>query len=152
MSETKWEIREATMEDASSLTTCMVMAYSTYNERLDGAFLPPMHVDYKEEIASFPVFVIEDKEEIIGASIVMYEDDYLQIANIAVRPDYQGEGLGRVLMEFAESIARDKGYSEMRLATHALLTENRSYYLHLGWEESGRDETRIYMKKAITEK
>ena len=52
-------------------------------------------------------------------------------------------------MKFAESVAQDKGYTELRLATHILLTENISLYEHLGWSEIERDEVRVYMKKEI---
>ncbi len=79
----------------------------------------------------------------------MPEDEYMMIANVAVHPQFRGNGLGRGLMEFAEAEAKRKGYSELRLATHLLLTENLSLYSHLGWSETGRDESRIYMTKVI---
>ena len=52
-------------------------------------------------------------------------------------------------MKFAESKARENGFSELRLATHVLLNENISLYRHLGWEVAGRDETKVFMKKEI---
>ena len=108
-----------------------------------------MDIYYEEEITYFPVWVAESDKEIVGGLILMFEDDYTTIANVAVRPDFQGTGLGRGLMEFAESEAKRKGYLEMRLATHLLLKENISFYLHLGWSEIGHDDTRVYIKKRI---
>ena len=128
----------------------MDRAYTKYVDRLDGKRLPPMDVDYEEEIAAFPVWVAESENEIVGGLIVMFEDDYMTIANVAVHPDFQGNGLGRGLLDFAESEAQRRGYAEIRLATHVLLTENVSFYRHLGWSEIGRDDTRIYMKKNIS--
>ena len=128
----------------------MDSAYTEYLDRLDGKRLPPMDVDYEEEIAAFPVWVAESENEIVGGLIVMFEDDYMTIANVAVHPDFQGNGLGRGLLDFAESEAQRRGYAEIRLATHVLLTENVSFYRHLGWSEIGRDDTRIYMKKNIS--
>ena len=52
-------------------------------------------------------------------------------------------------MRFAETKAKDNGYSELRLATHILLIENVSLYLYLGWTEIDQDEVRVYMKKDI---
>lgn len=78
------------------------------------------------------------------------EDECMTIANIAVHPDFQGNGLGRGLMEFGETQAKQKGYSELRLATHILLKENLSLYSHLGWSEIGRDKSRIFMIKNIS--
>ena len=56
---------------------------------------------------------------------------------------------GGGLLEFAETVAKEKAYCELRLATHILLTENISLYEHLGWSEIERDETRVHMKKEI---
>ena len=127
----------------------MNRAYSKYVNRLNGKRLPPMEVDYEEEIVSFPVWVAESGKEIVGGLILMFEEDYTTIANLAVRPDFQGKGLGRELIDFAESEAKLRGYVEIHLATHVLLTENISFYLNLGWTEIGRDQTRVYMKKNI---
>ena len=79
----------------------------------------------------------------------MPEDENMTIANIAVHPKFQGNGLGRDLMKLGEADARRKGYSKLRLATHILLTENLSLYSHLGWLEIGRDGSRVYMEKRI---
>lgn len=80
---------------------------------------------------------------------MMYEKEYASIANIAVHPEFQGHGLGAGLMNFAISKAREMNYSELRLATHVLLIENVSLYLHLGWSEIARDDVRVYFKKEI---
>ena len=80
---------------------------------------------------------------------MMFEKDYALIANIAVHPRFQGKGLGAQLMSVAETKARKKQYSELRLATHVLLTENVSFYLRLGWSEIERDDVRVYMSKKI---
>lgn len=149
MNTKKWSIRKAIINDARNLKSCMEMSYSKYLNRLNGKPLPPMEVDYEEEIANFPVWVAEFNKEIVGGLILMFEDDYATIANVAVRSDFQGKGLGRGLIDFAESEAKSRGYSEIRLATHILLTENVSFYHNLGWIEIGRDETRVYMKKNI---
>jgi len=52
-------------------------------------------------------------------------------------------------MRFAESTVRQRGFSEIRLATHVLLEENLSLYRHLGWQETARDEQRVFMKKSL---
>ena len=49
----------------------------------------------------------------------------------------------------AEAEAKQRGYQELRLATHVALEDNVALYQHLGWIESGRDETRVYMTKAV---
>lgn len=145
----RWTIRKAAISDAKSLSECMQAAYEIYTPRLGGKSLPPMIVDYEEEIRSYSVWVAESEYKLVGGLILMPEDGHMTVANIAVHPQFQGNGLGRGLMEFAEAAAQTKGYSELHLATHVLLTENLSLYSHLGWLEVGRDESRIYMRKRI---
>ena len=145
----EWHIREAIPEDSDSLKNCMESAYSTYQERMGGARLPPMDVDYLSEIKNYPTWVVESDRSILGGLIMMFENDRASIANIVVDPKFQGQGIGGALMRFAESKAKVNSFSELHLATHALLNENISLYRHLGWEETGRDETRIFMQKRI---
>ncbi|OEH92794.1 GNAT family N-acetyltransferase [Bacillus solimangrovi] len=144
----KFKIRKAISDDAKELKNCMDAAYSVYSNRFKEK-LPPMNVDYKEEIASYPVWVAESNKKIIGGLVLIFEDKYTTVANVAVHPVYQGKGLGRSLLELAEAEAKLRGDIELRLATHVLLTENISYYLHLGWIEFDRDNTRVYMKRNI---
>lgn len=150
MPKRSWTIRKAGVSDAEALAECMHAAYMIYTSRLGGKTLPPMTVDYEEEIRSYPVWVAESDGTLVGGLILMPEDDYMTIANVAVHPQFQGHGLGRGLMALGEAEAKRQGYSELRLATHALLTENLSLYSHLGWSETGRDEYRVYMRKTIT--
>ena len=127
----------------------MHAAYMIYTTRLGGKTLPPMTVDYEEEIRSYPVWIAESDGILVGGLILMPEDDCMTIANVAVHPKFQGNGLGSSLMALGEAEAKRHGYSELCLATHLLLTENISLYRHIGWTETGRDEYRVYMKKKI---
>ncbi|MBL3527064.1 MAG: GNAT family N-acetyltransferase [gamma proteobacterium endosymbiont of Lamellibrachia anaximandri] len=143
------KIREAITEDAAGLKNCMASAYSTYQERMGGKRLPPMDVDYLSEIQNYPTWVVESKGVILGGLIMVFEEGEASIANIAVDPKSQGKGIGSSLMRFAESKAREKSFRELHLATHVLLNENISLYQHLGWKVSDRNETKVFMKKAI---
>jgi GNAT superfamily N-acetyltransferase len=127
----------------------MRAAYQTYTARLGGETLPPMAVDYEDEIRSYPVWVAESEDTLVGGLVLMPEAGFLTVANVAVHPRFQGKGLGRGLMTFAEEEARRRGYRELHLATHVLLTENGSLYAHLGWVETSRDDDRVYMRKRL---
>ena len=111
--------------------------------------LPPMVTDYSEEIRNLPTWVADSNGSIVGGLTMMFEDDKALLANVAVDPAYQGHGIGSALISFAESRAGEKGYSELHLATHVLLTENIAMYQHLGWEEIQRNQTRVVMKKKL---
>ena len=144
-----WHIREATTGDAGGLKKCMASAYARYADRMGGARLPPMDADYVSEIENYPCWVVESEGSIRGVLIMSFEKDRASIANIAVDPECQGQGIGGALMKFAESTAIKKDFRELHLATHILLQENLSLYRHLGWTETGRDDTRVFLKKSL---
>lgn len=127
----------------------MESAYATYQDRLGGARLPPMDVDYLSEIENYPCWVVESASEILGGLIMTFSADRAQIANIAVDPQAQGKGIGGKLMNFAESEAGKRGFSKLHLATHAKLSENISLYQHLGWKLNGKEGNRVYMQKKL---
>lgn len=143
------KIRQATVEDSPGLEKCMQSAYAAYRARMDGKRLPPMDVDYRSEIENYPVWVVESEGHIIGGLVMDFGNGKASIANVAVSPGFRGQGLGGRLMRLAETTARENNFSELHLATHVLLDENVSLYSHLGWEETGRDESRVEMKKKI---
>lgn len=126
----------------------MHAAYQTYSDRIDITHLPPMNIDYVEEIRTSEVWIAVSEETLAGAMILVADADQFLIANIAVHPEFQGNGLGRRLIDFAQSQASQRAYTEMHLATHPLLIENISLYTHLGWIEYARDRSHIRMKKS----
>ena len=145
----QWNVRQAVVKDSVELQECMELAYASYKDRMEGKRLPPMDVNYSDEIRDYPSWVAVSGCVVVCGLIMMFEKEYASIANIAVHPEFQGQSIGSRLMKFAETKAKDKGYSELRLATHILLIENVSLYLHLGWTEIDRDEVRVYMRKDI---
>lgn len=147
--EPRWHIREAASDDAEGLQTCMESAYAVYQKRMGGVRLPPMDVDYSSEINDYPSWVVESEGKILGGLIMAFENDQASIANIAVDPECQGQGIGGALMKFAETKAKENNFSDLHLTTHVSLPENVALYRHLGWEETSRDGTKVYMKKEI---
>ncbi|HJP17658.1 MAG TPA: GNAT family N-acetyltransferase [Nitrospinota bacterium] len=144
-----WHIREASTEDADGLKNCMEAAYTAYQDRMGGVRLPPMDVDYLSEINNYPTWIVEAEGKILGGLIMSFENNQASIANIAVDPKCQGQGIGGALMKLAESKARENNFSELHLTTHVLLHENVSLYRHLDWEETSRNEAKVFMKKDI---
>jgi len=144
-----WRIREALPTDADELQSSMESAYGIYVERLSGTRLPPMDLDYENEIREFPTWVVECDNRVVGGLTMLFGENHAVLANIGVHMDCQGLGIGGGLMKYAEKKAREKNFPEIRLATHVLLEEIVSLYLHLGWKETKRDETRVYMKKDL---
>ena len=146
-------LRTARPDDRAAVEAIVEAAYSVYVERI-GKPPGPMLDDYAELIEAGAVSVIEDGDGAIAALIVLLaKPDHLLLDNIAVRPDRQGRGLGRRLVAFAEAEARRLGHAELRLYTHATMTENIALYTRLGFRETGRGREagydRVFMAKRL---
>ena len=146
-------IRRAKPEDRATVEAIVQDAYGIYIERI-GKPPGPMLDDYARLIADGAVSVLEDADAAIAAIIVLLaKPDHLLLDNIAVRPDRQGQGLGRQLIGFAEAEARRLGFTELRLYTHETMTENIALYTRLGFVETGRGHEagydRVFMTKRL---
>ncbi len=103
-----------------------------------------------------------EKEDIL---ICLFDDDKLEgcclltevapktfrLRQMAVISGLQGKGMGKVLMQFAENIARDRGYK--RIMMHARKTAV-GFYEKLGYIKTSDEFTEVnvphyYMEKAL---
>jgi GNAT superfamily N-acetyltransferase len=146
-------IRCARPADRAAIERIVRAAYGLYVERI-GKPPGPMLDDYTALISDGRVSVLEEADRTMAAIIVLLpEPDHLLLDNIAVRPDRQGQGLGRRLIAFAEEQARRLGHSEVRLYTHEKMTENIALYTRLGFVETGRGQqagyNRVFMAKRL---
>jgi ribosomal protein S18 acetylase RimI-like enzyme len=145
-------IRRAREGEAEVVRDVVHAAYAHYVARI-GKPPGPMLDDYAARIASGQAWVLEDADAIAGILVLEERADSLLLDNIAVRPECQGAGHGRALMAFAEAEARRRGFAEIRLYTHALMTENQALYRRLGYVETARATEkgfdRVYMAKAL---
>ena len=146
-----WKLRRANPQDASALALCVNAAY--YPEfSLIGRLISILEAYYAEQITLYQVWVAVDKEEIIGGMVLVPKEYHMLLANIVVRPDHQGKGIGRALLELADDEALSQGYPEIHLYTDKAMTENIDMYRRSGWTEiqsGGQRGRRIFMRKCL---
>jgi ribosomal protein S18 acetylase RimI-like enzyme len=145
-------LRSATAADVPRLTELVNAAYSHYVDRIGGP-PRPMTDDYAQVVRTHGVIVAERDAEIVGLVVIGADDEGFYIDNVAVDPSQQGGGVGRALLERAESAARDAGYDSIYLYTHELMAENLALYSRIGYVEFDRrlhDGARIvYLRKQL---
>ena len=145
-------IRPARIGEAAIIAAIVNQAYAPYVARI-GKPPGPMLDDYAQRVAAGQAWVLERDGEIIGILVLIEQSDQFLLDNVAVRPDCHGGGHGRALVAFAEDEARRRGWREIRLYTHALMTENQAIYRRLGFVDTGRvtekGYDRVYMTKAL---
>ncbi|WP_226568936.1 GNAT family N-acetyltransferase [Mangrovibacter yixingensis] len=147
------EIRPAQSSDVSAIEHIIDSAYSHYIERI-GRKPAPMNCNYQEIVNSGDVWVLTNQGDVIGLIVLHCESNHVSVGSLAIAKMYQGKGLGKALLAYAESHARNVGVSELRLYTNEKMYENLQIYSRLGWQEYGRAEQdgyrRVFMRKILS--
>jgi GNAT superfamily N-acetyltransferase len=146
-------IRKAHAEEADAVREVVRAAYQHYVPVI-GREPAPMLDDYAALIAANQVWVLEDTRGLAGVLVLQDGPDCFLLENIAVRPDRQGLGFGRRLLDLAEAEARRCGWGAVTLYTNALMVQNIAIYTGRGYVETGRRTEkgfqRVYMEKRLT--
>jgi GNAT superfamily N-acetyltransferase len=113
----------------------------------------PMSADYAQAVANHQIELLHRGATLLGLIEMMPRDDHLWIENIAVRPESQGQGLGRLLLAQAERLAAELGQAELRLLTNADFAANVVLYERNGYRVTRREAfmggTTLYMSKNL---
>lgn len=145
-------IRLARPDDVDVVREVVDGAYRHYIARM-GKPPGPMLDDYARRIADGQTWVMDDAGRITGILVLEEAPEGLLLDNIAVRPDQQGKGVGRALLEFAEAEARRRGFPTIYLYTHEMMVENIALYTRIGYVETRRvtekGYDRVYMTKRL---
>lgn len=145
-------IRAADSRDIAAVRDIVDAAYRIYIPRI-GKKPGPMLDDYAARIAADQIWVMDEGSAIAGILVLEETLDGFLLDNIAVAPAHQGKGHGRALLHFAEAEAARKGFGEIRLYTHVLMTENIELYRRIGYVETARVTEkgfdRVYMVKHL---
>jgi tRNA (guanine37-N1)-methyltransferase len=137
-----WEIVKASPADAAELLTLQracVVQEAVANQTL---LLPPLHEgldDVAATIAAKHVWVVRIEGRLVGSVQAVADGDTWEIGRLMVAPDLQGRGLGRALLEHAES-ARPADATAYRLFTGAASEANLRRYKRAGYRVVGPDE------------
>ncbi len=95
-------------------------------------------------IASF------DDDEMLGCCMLTpINKDTVQLRQMAVPDKLQGKGIGAAIMSFAETLARDKGYTKMIM--HARDTAI-GFYEKFGYRSIGKSFTEVNLPHHLMEK
>lgn len=148
----EYRIRLARPDEADAIRDVVRRAYAMYVPRMDKE-PGPMLDDYEKRVADGATFVLAVEGTLAGILVLLAYDDHLLMDNVAVETGFQGRGIGKALVAFAEEEALRRGYREIRLYTHETMVENIAMYAKLGYREVGRGNQagydRVFMRKAL---
>ena len=103
-----------------------------------------------KEISYLHIGCLDNLENKIigGLMLVPLDDKQIRMMQVAVSPKYQGKGIGRELVSYAEKRAKEAGYSQIIM--HAMLSVV-NFYEKLGFRQEGDifDENGITFAKMV---
>jgi len=113
----------------------------------------PMAADYEAAVRDHRVDLAFIGEELAGLIEMIPEDEALLIENLAVAPAFQGRGIGRLLLDHAETVAAWLGKPGIGLYTNTAFAENVALYQRLGYridrEEPYLGGFTVYLSKPV---
>lgn len=97
------------------------------------------------EVASFPHFEMIsafDGDKLVGLSGYwiasrLYSGFYLEPDNVIIDQHYRSQGIGKLMMDFLESIAKEKGCKMMMLDAYIVNTAGHKFYEREGFVAKG---------------
>ncbi|MBS1921214.1 MAG: GNAT family N-acetyltransferase [Bacteroidetes bacterium] len=91
-----------------------------------------------------------DEDQMLGCCMLVEENPAtVRLRQMAVLNDLQGKGIGRALMNFAENIARDRGY---KIITMHARKNAIGFYEKMGYKISSDEFLEITIPHYIMEK
>jgi Acetyltransferases len=91
-----------------------------------------------------------EEEKMLGCCMLIKQDPAtVRLRQMAVLNNLQGKGIGRALMQFAENIARDRGFHKITM--HARKTAI-GFYEKLGYQVCGQEFEEVTIPHYVMEK
>ena len=113
----------------------------------------PMNADHHDLIQNHDTWVLEQESEIIAVLEMVLKDDSLYIDTVAVSNAQQSRGIGKQLLQFAETRARELGRNAMTLFTNERYTVLLEMYARFGYVETHRVPVQgtdaVHMRKPL---
>lgn len=146
-------IRLARASDEPDIKHCAEQAYARYVPVI-GRKPAPMIADFTTQIAAGMVYVATDDQARFQGFIVFYaRESHFLLENVAVLPSAAGCGVGKKLIGFCESTARQRGANAVHLYTNEKMLDNLSMYPRLGYvkvaERMEDGFRRVYFEKSL---
>jgi ribosomal protein S18 acetylase RimI-like enzyme len=128
-----FRVRPAGRADIPRIAELTELSYRPWTEML--GYPPfPVTADHGDYVAAGLTWVAEDENGTVTALIEMeLEEGRWGIFNVAVAPEFQGRGLGHLMLDFAEREGIARGFRTISLYTNRKMVRNIELYRRRGY-------------------
>lgn len=140
--------RIATPKDLAIVQKCISDSFGPYTELL-GRTPIALKIDFRPLIEKNEVYLFESSSEVVGMVVLSPQEDHLYLGNMAVPPQFQRKGYAKIILTYAEEIAKKKGLHEMRLFTTQEIPHLQEIYVKYGYEETHKEDHLIFFRKLL---
>lgn len=131
-------IREIESKDYSSVAAIWrdVLDYLSVTDKM----VTEIHEKMKKD-SRYSTFVADADSAVVGfvttaeTLAVGYPNGYMKVNGLAVLPEFQRRGIGKMLMECVEKQANERNLSMIGLASGFQRTDAHEFYEHLGYQK-----------------
>ena len=145
------KLRPAQPTDIETLfdIRCSVVENHQSREELADLGITTQSIQEMIEGGDYITTIAEEDGRPVGFSMAQVSEGY--VFACFVRPEFEGKGFGRALMDAAEAGLRKKGVRNAWLSTgQETGLRAAGFYLHLGWHKDGYlDDGQIIFKKTL---
>lgn len=151
-------LRPARAEEADAVAALVKTAFEhRYMDLLGRAWEPGEIEAVRDAVRRGRVTLAEIGGAPVGALWLEEDGETLWIDHVAVAAQAQGRGVGRVLLDQAERVARDGGFRLLKLLTAEMMDHLIALYAARGFVETHREppkngadtSLRVYMEKRL---
>lgn len=117
----------------------------------------PNHAAFKNDVNRGELYIYMHDKKVVGSIVISTFMDaeyktvewltqttnHYYIHRLAVHPEFQGKGIARKMMDFAENLARQNNVASVRLDTFSKNLRNQRFYEARGYQKLGN----IYFPK-----
>jgi GNAT superfamily N-acetyltransferase len=142
------QIRRARADEMDAVRALTRAAYQPWVAKLAREPMP-MSADYDAAFLDHRFDVIDADAGLAALIQTQPRGDSLWIENIAVAREFQGQGYGSALLDFARDLATQEGKTNLTLYTNKLMAKNIAIYKARGFVVTEEDPmphgTVVYM-------
>jgi ribosomal protein S18 acetylase RimI-like enzyme len=147
------QIRAAIITDLAAVITCSDLAFKSFAGHSDKVDVK-LADNLQPQILSGSIQLICDELHVLGYISLWPAADRMFIDTLAVLPQHHRQGLGSLLLDFADRETLRLGLKSVNLFTKAAMVNNLEFYRRRGYSETGRCDddgfSRVFYTKNIS--